>query len=89
MVLQISGKVEVWLNRVTDTMRKSLRLNFSEAVIAYDEKPRDQFLLDFPAQVALCATQISWSAEVTLAFERLGEGYENALKDYNKKQVRP
>jgi len=79
--------VEVWLNRVTDMMRKSLRLYFGESVGAYDEKPRDQFLLDFPAQVALCATQISWSAEVNQAFQRLEEGYENALKDYNKKQV--
>lgn len=39
-------------------------------------------------QVSLCGTQIWWSTEVGIAFGRLEEGYENALKDYYKKQVR-
>lgn len=38
-------------------------------------------------QVSLCGTQIWWSTEVGIAFGRLEEGYENALKDYYKKQV--
>lgn len=59
----------------------------TEAVSFYEEKPRDQWLFDFPAQVALCGTQIWWTTEVNMAFARLEEGYENALKDYNKKQV--
>jgi dynein heavy chain len=37
--------------------------------------------------VSLCGTQIWWTTEVNLAFARLDEGYENAMKDYNKKQV--
>lgn len=60
----------------------------NEATIAYEEKARDQWVLDFPAQVALCATQIWWAVEVNISFGRLEEGYENALKDYLKKQVR-
>lgn len=39
-------------------------------------------------QIALTCTQIWWTTEVGLAFARLEEGYENAIKDYNKKQVR-
>lgn len=39
-------------------------------------------------QVALTCTQIWWTTEVGLAFARLEEGYENAIRDYNKKQVR-
>ena len=38
-------------------------------------------------KVALCGTQIWWTTEVNIAFGRLREGYENALKDYFKKQV--
>ena len=38
-------------------------------------------------QIALSCTQIWWTTEVGLAFARLEEGYENAIKDYNKKQV--
>ncbi|XP_058960986.2 dynein beta chain, ciliary-like [Pocillopora verrucosa] len=82
-----SGQVEVWLNRVMDAMRATVRHELSEAVVSYEEKPRDQWLFDYPAQVALCGTQIWWTTEVVLAFGRLEEGYENALKDYYKKQV--
>lgn len=70
-----------------DAMRSTVRHELSEAVVSYEEKPRDQWLFDFPAQVALCGTQIWWTTEVVLAFGRLEEGYENALKDYYKKQV--
>ena len=38
-------------------------------------------------QVALAGSQVWWATEVNLAFNRLEEGYENALKDYYKKQV--
>lgn len=65
----------------------TVRHEMTEAVTSYEEKPRDQWLFDFPAQVALCGTQIWWTTEVNIAFGRLEEGYENALKDYNKKQV--
>ncbi len=41
----------------------------------------------FFEQVALTGTQIWWTTEVNLSFTRLEEGYENALKDYYRKQV--
>lgn len=47
-----------------------------EAVSAYEEKPRDQWLFDYPAQVSLCGTQIWWTTETNLAFERLEEVLE-------------
>ncbi|XP_058791425.1 dynein beta chain, ciliary [Phymastichus coffea] len=81
------GAVEVWLNRLQKAMRTSIRHYFSDAVVAYEEKPREQWLFDYPAQVSLCGTQIWWTTEVNLAFGRLEEGYDNALKDYLKKQI--
>lgn len=80
-------QVERWLNNVTDIMRKTGRKYLSDAVAAYNEKPREQWLFDYPAQTALCATQIWWTSDVNLAFSQIEEGYESALKDYNKKQV--
>lgn len=68
-------------------MRETIRHNFSESTLAYEEKPREQWLFDYPAQVSLCGTQIWWTTEVNIAFARLEEGYENALKDYQRKQV--
>lgn len=38
-------------------------------------------------QVALAGTQIWWTTEVNIAFSRMEEGFETALKDYFKKQV--
>ena len=70
-----------------DTMRATVRATFADSVVAYEEKPREQWLSDYPAQVALATTQIWWTTEVNIAFARLEEGHENALKDYNKKQV--
>lgn len=60
----------------------------TEAQATYEEKPRDQWIFDYPAQVALCGTQIWWSTEINIGFGRLEEGYENAFKDYFKKQVK-
>ncbi|NXU59271.1 DYH17 protein, partial [Turnix velox] len=83
----LSGQVEVWLNRVLDSMRSTLRRLIPEAVVTYEEKAREQWVFDYPAQVALTCTQIWWTTEVGMAFSRLEEGYENAMRDYNKKQI--
>ncbi|NXJ23235.1 DYH9 protein, partial [Dicrurus megarhynchus] len=82
-----SGQVEVWLSRLLDTMRATVRDELAAAVAAYEDKPRDQWLFDHPAQVALCCTQIWWTAEVGMAFSRMKEGYEKAMREYHKKQV--
>jgi dynein heavy chain len=68
-------------------MKRTVRHRFSQGVASYDEKPRDLWILDYEAQPALCGTQIWWTSEVNIAFARLEEGYENALKDYQKKQI--
>ena len=81
------GQVEVWLNRLMYTMRESIRRSLSHAVKTYEVKPRDQWLFDYPAQVSLCGTQIWWTSEVGIAFGKFEEGYENAIRDYYKKQI--
>ncbi|XP_036884188.1 dynein heavy chain 9, axonemal isoform X2 [Sturnira hondurensis] len=82
-----SGQVEIWLNHVLVHMKATIRYEMTEGVTAYEEKPREQWLFDYPAQVALTCTQIWWTTEVGMAFARLEEGYESAMKDYHKKQV--
>lgn len=37
--------------------------------------------------MALTCTQIWWTSDVGMAFARLEEGYDNALKEYFRKQV--
>uniref|UniRef100_A0A7N8XYV6 Dynein axonemal heavy chain 11 n=1 Tax=Mastacembelus armatus TaxID=205130 RepID=A0A7N8XYV6_9TELE len=81
------GPVEVWLTCLEESMKESVRGHLSEAVCVYEDRPREQWILDFPAQVALTGSQIGWSNDMELVFKRLEEGYESALKDYNKKQI--
>lgn len=81
-------EVEKWLNKLTDIMRTSGRQYFYKAVKSYDEKPRRMWIFDYPAQAALCGIQIWWTSETNDALAHLELGHENALKDYNKKQVK-
>lgn len=80
-------KVETWLLHLEQTMQETVRHSITEAIAAYEEKPRDLWIFDFPAQVALTSSQIWWTTDVGIAFSRLEEGYETALKDFHKKQV--
>ncbi|XP_008293045.1 dynein heavy chain 11, axonemal [Stegastes partitus] len=82
-----NGPVETWLTRLEESMKESVRGHLFEAVSVYEDRPREQWILDFPAQVALTGSQIWWSNDMELVFKRLEEGFESALKDYNKKQV--
>ncbi|XP_030637015.1 dynein heavy chain 11, axonemal [Chanos chanos] len=82
-----TGLVELWLTRLEDSMRLAVRQHISDAVVVYEDRPREQWILEHPAQVALTGSQIWWTADVGLAFERLNEGFETAMRDYNKKQV--
>uniref|UniRef100_A0A2K6TF76 Dynein axonemal heavy chain 11 n=1 Tax=Saimiri boliviensis boliviensis TaxID=39432 RepID=A0A2K6TF76_SAIBB len=81
------GHVETWLLQLEETMQETVRLSITEALVAYEEKHRELWIFDFPAQVALTSSQIWWTTDVGIAFSRLEEGYETALKDFHKKQI--
>ncbi|NWV39884.1 DYH17 protein, partial [Grantiella picta] len=83
----LSGQVEIWLNRLLERMRSTLRHLMPQALSTYEGKPREEWVFDYPAQIALTGTQIAWTTEVSVAFASLEKGFENALKDYNKKQI--
>ena len=55
----LSFQVEVWLNRVMEAMRSTVRHELSESVVAYEEKARDQWLFDYPAQVSICRSYMT------------------------------
>ncbi|XP_058249288.1 dynein axonemal heavy chain 11 [Hemibagrus wyckioides] len=81
------GPVELWLTNLEDAMREAVRRHIAEAVVQYEERQWEQWVLEYPAQVALTASQIWWSTDVGLAFQRLVEGFDTALRDYSKKQI--
>ncbi|KAM9845080.1 LOW QUALITY PROTEIN: dynein axonemal heavy chain 11-like [Aulostomus maculatus] len=81
------GQAECWLSALESTMRCTVRKEIQEAVAAYEDKPRDQWLFDYPAQVGLTGSQVWWATDVGIAFARVEEGFDTALKDYNRKQI--
>ncbi|XP_076826869.1 dynein axonemal heavy chain 11 [Brachyhypopomus gauderio] len=81
------GPVELWLGRLEEAMQEAVRTCIAEATAAYEDRPREQWVLEQPAQAALTASQIWWSADVGLAFGRLAEGFDTALRDYGRKQI--
>ena len=83
----LNGQVEVWLNRLLDMQCKTVLHWLTDSVTAYEEKSRENWIMEFPGQIALTGSQIWWTTEVNMAFAKLEEGFENSLKDYSKKQV--
>lgn len=62
-------------------------MKFSDALKSYANKPRHEWIFDWPAQPALCTTQIIWSRDTDAAFAELEAGFENALRNYQKIQI--
>ena len=83
----LNGQVEIWLNRLLDMQCKTILYWLTSAVTTYEEKSRENWIMEYAAQIALTGSQIWWTTEVNLTFLKLEEGFENALKDYYKKQV--
>lgn len=69
-------------------MRSSGRQYFEKGVKTFEDKPRKLWIFDYPAQTALCGIQIWWTSETNEAFSHMELGHENAMKDFNKKQVK-
>lgn len=85
--IECSGRVELWLRAVIQHMRSTLHELFRRALNAFGEKTRDLWLYDWPAQVALCCSQIHWTTDVNRSFASMEEGYEGAMKELHKRQI--
>eukprot|EP00961_Rhodomonas_salina_P280288 3786450-Rhodomonas_salina.1 len=80
--LPIKGSVEGWLTDVEGRMRSSLRYRLREASDDYAVKARTQWVLDWPGQLVLAASQYYWSVEVEASIAE--EGVVGLKKYYEK-----
>ena len=82
----MEGEVEGYLNRLTESMRKSLKVILSDAVekaVNWEiDTPRHEWLFNYPAQLCITGTQIYWTDETQLALEEYEGGQEDAVKRY-------
>jgi dynein heavy chain, axonemal len=58
------GMVEKWLIQVEDQMLLSIRMIINEALNAYANRDRKQWVLEWPGQIVICASQVYWTNEV-------------------------
>lgn len=48
------------------------------------DKPREDWVEGYPAQIALLTTQVVWTEDVARSFDELSGGAESAMKDCHK-----
>ena len=58
------GMVEKWLIQVEEQMLFSIRMIIKEALNAYATRDRKQWVLEWPGQIVICASQVYWTKEV-------------------------
>merc|ERR1719487_1634214 len=84
----LEGAVETYLSGLEAHCRWQLRDILEVARNTADnwemDKPREFWLEDYCAQLALVGTQIIWTEETVRAFEELEGGSETAMKDYKR-----
>nr|CCA18047.1 PREDICTED: dynein heavy chain 7 putative [Albugo laibachii Nc14] len=61
------GNVEMWLAQLESVQWESIRDHIQRALESYPYKPREEWVLDWPAQVVLAVSQVFWTREVTEA----------------------
>jgi len=81
------GQVEEWLTGLMRHSQLEIKQMLQEAVNSFVELQRQEWLFKFCAQLSLTTSQIWWTEEVNMAFERLETGNDNALKDYLQNNI--
>eukprot|EP00002_Diphylleia_rotans_P015940 TRINITY_DN308_c0_g1_i6.p1 TRINITY_DN308_c0_g1~~TRINITY_DN308_c0_g1_i6.p1 ORF type:complete len:4231 (+),score=876.63 TRINITY_DN308_c0_g1_i6:183-12875(+) len=71
------GLVEKWLLEVEHEMKASLKHISGQAVQAYLRAPREKWVMQWPGQIVLCASQVYWTKHVT---EAIRSGGNKGLK---------
>ncbi|KAL0237672.1 hypothetical protein PCE1_001066 [Barthelona sp. PCE] len=61
--------VENWMCDIEEMMKASVHHVISQAISAYYEMPREEWVLAFPAQVVLIVSAVMWTRENELAIE--------------------
>jgi dynein heavy chain len=67
--LKARNNVEIWLSAVESAMVSALRKIMKRAVIEYDKKRRQDWIMDYPSQIVLTASQIAWSQAISTCFK--------------------
>lgn len=85
---EMRGAVENWLNELVYFMQETLCAVLMDSVgdaAAWElDKPREEWIFAYPAQICLLTSQIVYTEEVEGALENLESGQEDAMKKYSE-----
>lgn len=73
------GNVEMWLLEVEQNQWDSVRDHTQRAMVTYPQEERESWILKWPAQVVLAASQVYWTQDVSRAINTNGNA---GLKQY-------
>lgn len=74
------GNVEVWLEEVEMTMRKSVAFHVDASIVDYPTKDRLQWVQQWPGQVVLAVNQTMWTSQSEQALSNNRD--PNAMHNY-------
>ncbi|XP_065937642.1 dynein axonemal heavy chain 3 isoform X7 [Magallana gigas] len=82
--MEAKGLVERWLLQVEEVMKLSLKEVMKKAVKEYPTIPRKDWVVKWPGQVVLAASQIHWTSEVT---QSITSGFMGPYLAKSNKQI--
>lgn len=86
--LKLSGKVEVYLQDMVDSMNDTLRTITTGSFSNVKKMERKQWIESDPAQITLLVNNIETSSAIEECFGKISNGSNvNALKEFYKKSV--
>lgn len=65
--VKLQGAVEAWLGAVEENTARALKMHTKNALTAYTENTREEWIQQQPAQIVLSVTQIDWCERVETA----------------------
>jgi dynein heavy chain len=78
------GAVERWLKEVEQVMRETVLDQAQQALKAYTQSIRGDWVSDWPGQIVLCANQIHWTENVGKALRAGRNGLKELLYESNE-----
>ena len=85
-LFEMVGPVEIWLGELVKHMQITLLNVLSDSMLDAasweTDRPREEWVFQYPAQICVATSQVMWTDETEHALEELESGTEDAVKKY-------
>ena len=78
-------QVEVWLNKILDESKETLRLLLKAAVYYYPKMNRIEWIKKYHGMLTLCGAKLWWTYQIEDAFDKIAKGNRHALNKVSSK----